>query len=263
MDDLIVLKIGGSVITDKSRPFHIRYDVVRRIAREIRDYLEEFPMNKLIIVHGGGSFGHFIVHEYFKYEQGLDQEALVEIHCAMLELSLALASEFRLHGLQVSVLPTHAYTSMSCGRILMELRPMMALLDSRVIPISYGDAVVDVCTHSIEILSGDTLAWELAYRLRARKLLFATSVDGIFSAPPGLPNAKLISELRLSELSRLRDSMGRVQGFDVTGGMYRKLVEGIGRIREDMEVFVFNGLRAGEIYRALKDRPGIGTVIRP
>ena len=57
MKDLILIKIGGSLITDKTKPYTTRPEVIKRIAKEIKEAVSEKDVN-LIIGHGAGSFGH-------------------------------------------------------------------------------------------------------------------------------------------------------------------------------------------------------------
>ncbi len=63
MKDMILVKLGGSLITDKSQPFTPRLDVIRRLAREIHAAREKNDI-KLIIGHGGGSFPHLPAKKY-------------------------------------------------------------------------------------------------------------------------------------------------------------------------------------------------------
>jgi isopentenyl phosphate kinase len=54
----IFLKLGGSLITDKTRIEHARRPVIRRLAREIKAAREARPDLQLVLGHGSGSFGH-------------------------------------------------------------------------------------------------------------------------------------------------------------------------------------------------------------
>ena len=54
-----LIKLGGSVITDKARPLTPRLEDIKRLTREIA----AVPGGK-IIVHGAGSFGHIKAAEY-------------------------------------------------------------------------------------------------------------------------------------------------------------------------------------------------------
>ena len=55
---MIFLKLGGSLITDKSRPETPRLEVISRIATEIAHAFNERPDLRLVLGHGSGSFGH-------------------------------------------------------------------------------------------------------------------------------------------------------------------------------------------------------------
>ncbi len=54
-----VLKIGGSILTDKTRDNAARLDEISRVAQEIAARPED-----LVLVHGAGSFGHFPAKRY-------------------------------------------------------------------------------------------------------------------------------------------------------------------------------------------------------
>ena len=62
--NLIFLKLGGSLITDKSNAHTARPDVLRRLAAEILTALDAQPDLRLVIGHGSGSFGHIPAHRY-------------------------------------------------------------------------------------------------------------------------------------------------------------------------------------------------------
>ena len=56
---LTILKLGGSVITKKSKPLTFNSDSVQKISKVIKKFNEP-----LIIVHGAGSFGHYYAKRY-------------------------------------------------------------------------------------------------------------------------------------------------------------------------------------------------------
>ncbi|MHB8562233.1 MAG: amino acid kinase family protein, partial [Thermoplasmataceae archaeon] len=56
---MIIIKLGGSVITDKSRYRTFRREITKKIIDVISEFEEE-----LILVHGGGSFGHIMAKRY-------------------------------------------------------------------------------------------------------------------------------------------------------------------------------------------------------
>ncbi|MDW3626632.1 MAG: hypothetical protein QOK72_08305, partial [Nitrososphaeraceae archaeon] len=51
---LVIIKLGGSVITFKEKPLSANYKAINNISKILSKL--EIP---LIIVHGGGSYGHY------------------------------------------------------------------------------------------------------------------------------------------------------------------------------------------------------------
>ena len=64
MSELVFLKLGGSLITDKAGELTARPRVIRRLAREVRTALNKRPDLKLVLGHGSGSFGHVVASRY-------------------------------------------------------------------------------------------------------------------------------------------------------------------------------------------------------
>jgi len=81
--EIILLKLGGSLLTDKNKPFSIREDVVRSVIQQIID-----ANKKIILIHGGGSFGHPLAKKY-NISTGIDSSisnqilGLTETHQSM------------------------------------------------------------------------------------------------------------------------------------------------------------------------------------
>jgi len=69
--DLLFLKLGGSLITDKTRPRRPRLDLMARLASEIVRAKFESADFRLVLGHGSGSFGHVPAREYGT-RQGVD-----------------------------------------------------------------------------------------------------------------------------------------------------------------------------------------------
>ena len=57
--EILLLKLGGSLLTDKNKPFFIREEVVKSTIQQIINANE-----KVILIHGGGSFGHPLAKKY-------------------------------------------------------------------------------------------------------------------------------------------------------------------------------------------------------
>ena len=61
---LVFLKLGGSLITEKSREATARKDVITRLAAELADIHRSNPNLRLLLGHGSGSFGHVPAKKY-------------------------------------------------------------------------------------------------------------------------------------------------------------------------------------------------------
>ena len=98
MSELVLLKLGGSVITDKNQPFTARENTIRRLAREMRQALEDQPHLCLVLGHGSGSFGH-VVGQKYRTRQGIfdtSEDIRRESWCGFVETAAAAARLNRL-----------------------------------------------------------------------------------------------------------------------------------------------------------------------
>ena len=74
MAELVFLKLGGSLITDKTHAYTVRPDKLDELAGQIAAALDSRPGLTLILGHGSGSFGHTAAKEY-QTRDGLNQSA--------------------------------------------------------------------------------------------------------------------------------------------------------------------------------------------
>jgi len=102
-----VLKLGGSLITDKNRPETLD-DAALAAARDaVASALADGAVDRLVVVHGGGSFGHHHASEHGVSTTAgtADAGAVMDIHSAMTELNRAVLN--RLHERDVPAVPVH------------------------------------------------------------------------------------------------------------------------------------------------------------
>jgi isopentenyl phosphate kinase len=129
-------------------------------------------------------------------------------------------------------------------------------------PVLGGDMLFDIAS-GFSVYGGDAISVDLALHFNAARLLFATDVDGVFTADPQRhPDARPISELSLSQMNGLMLSERKL---DVSGSMAGKLRE-IVRVREQiragMEVRIFSMMEPGRLCAALSGQDG-GTRVIP
>lgn len=258
-----LVKLGGSVITVKEKEFTPNITAINRLAKEIA----EAKLTALIVVHGGGSFGHPIAKEY-KIVEGYKTPnqtiGFSKARQAMTALNKIVIDSLIRHNLPaVAVQPSACITTRK-GRIqAFNSTPIQRLLNMGFIPVLYGDAVLDVET-GFTILSGDQLAAELAVLFEANKIVIAVDVDGLFTDDPkSSPNAKLIKETSLGELKGLLGRIREAKTVDVTRGMRGKITELIPALERGIQIEMVNAGKANRLYKALKGEKVRGTKIKP
>jgi len=217
---LLVVKLGGSAVTDKARPFLFKEQRARLFARELARVLA--TGGKAVIVHGGGSFGHPVASKYKLHEGGLTGEKLLgfaETRYWMNELNQRIVGVLLRHGIPAVAVQTSAIALMENGSLReLSTAPVERFLEMGLVPTLYGDVVPDL-GRGISILSGDVIAARLACALGASALIFLIGSGGVYSKPPGAPGAYLIRELGEEDMIEVGES----KGVDVTGGLRQKL----------------------------------------
>lgn len=257
----IILKIGGSVITDKGEELAARMQDMNRLAEEIR----EANVQNLIIIHGGGSFGHPLAQQY-AINSGFKEEnqriGFAETHHVMTVLNgLFMDALIWRNVPAVSITPSSCIITRN-GRIqCFEDAPLKALLKMGFLPVLYGDAVLDT-ELGFAILSGDQLVSNIATRFDAKRIIIGVDVDGLYDADPKVEKtAKMFKHLTLKELKRLQDKLGKPTACDVTGGMFGKIIELLPAIEHGIPITVVNATKPNYIYKALKGEIVEGTLI--
>ena len=262
MKDLIVLKIGGSTITDKfSETPKVNHENLKRISKEIASVYNKEKMS-LVIIHGAGSYGHAIVKDT-GIDKGIETEeqlrAFAETQRLQNELNCIVTKYLIDAGLPAIPCQASSFAVMESGRInQMDLSAIKGLLVAGMVPVLYGVPAYDkICKCSI--LSGDQIAPYIAVNLNAKRIIHITNVDGIFTSDPNKdPSAELIPEINSKNIGQVKEWLSGSTATDVTGGMFGKVSE---LLEIGIESQILNASVPGNIARALRGEK-IGTIIR-
>ena len=228
-----VLKLGGSVVTEKDTPETVDAEALGRAAAAVATV-----PGRVAVVHGGGSFGHHHAAEYgvSSTDGTRDDGAIRAIHGAMKRLNEAVVQALVEAGVAaVPVHPFSAATRTADGTLRLESGAAATMLDEGFVPVLHGDAVVHAGTGAT-IVSGDELVVSLARTLGADRVGVCSSVPGVYDA-----EGELID--RIGSFGDVADAVGASDSTDVTGGM-------AGKVREllslDAPAYVFDldGLEA-------------------
>lgn len=257
-----VLKLGGSVITNKEKTLTPSLPAIERLTKEI----SRANVSSLVLVHGGGSFGHPLAKRY-AIKEGYKNDAtqtlgFCETHQAMVTLNKLIVDTLIQHKiLAVAVSPSSCIVTKS-GRIhaMME-EPLKRLLQTGFVPVLYGDAVVD-SDLGFTILSGDQLTVYLAVRLNASRIIMGIDLDGLYTTDPKVDSsARLVKRVTLEELKGMIERIEESRVTDVTGGMLGKIVELMPAAERGIPSFILNAAKPNNVYKALKCEKVTGTLV--
>lgn len=250
---LTIIKLGGSVITDKSVPYKIEERNIYHIASDIGKYNKR----DIVLVHGGGSIGHYLVETF---ELSHPSKHASPLHIATLsfemdKLTNKIIEIFVEEGIPVMSVPTHAVLSTNAGMPKMvDLSSVKNMLSLGYIPLMKGDVILD-SERGFSILSGDDLSLLLATELGASRVIFLIDVDGIIGA-----DGKVVKKLKVGEFDEnLILPTGRK--IDVTGGLRKKLDVMKLLAEKGIQVYILNPKVRGRLLNALSDKPFLGTEV--
>jgi len=210
----VVLKLGGSVITDKDTPETVDDDALAAAV----DTVAAATLDRLVLVHGGGSFGHVAAADRgMGRTEGSHAAADVwAVHDAMRRLNDAVLR--RLHDAGVAALPVHPLSVAARdddGTLSLPLASTTTLLDEGFVPVLHGDAVGHAGSGAT-IVSGDELVTRLATGLGADRIGLCSTVPGVYDA-----DGQVIP--RITDVASVADALGDAESTDVTGGMAAKV----------------------------------------
>ena len=218
MSERLILKLGGSVITDKQADCAVNRAQLAAIASAIAGA----RTGGIVVIHGAGSCGHPEAKRYHldKGARAGETEGIVVTHRAVSSLNDAVVAALREKGVAAAgVHPLHAGIADNGRLIGFETRHLEKMLSLGMVPVIHGDVVMDL-TRGACIVSGDQLVRWLAVALRIGRVGLATDVPGV------LDEGEVVPSITKKTVAALR--IGSSRHTDVTGGMRGKIDELLG-----------------------------------
>ena len=250
------MKLGGSVLTDKARLRTPRRATIRRLAAELATIRQP-----LLVVHGAGSYGHILARRHKLNEGGVSASkrvAATRVQQDVKELDGIVVNAFIEAGIAAIPIPPSAVLSLNDGMVVTAyLTPFLEFSSMGFTPVTFGDVVRDL-RRGVAVCSGDVMMLELARAFRPERAVFATDVDGLFTADPKRRrDASLLEVVRPKDLEGIEFSTAT--RTDVTGsieGKVRRMFE----IAEHVgECLIVNGNVKNRVRDALRGRRVAGT----
>jgi len=245
---MILIKLGGSIITNKQKPLTPNISAINKIAIQLKKVREP-----IIIVHGGGSFGHYWSVRYDMHTKPAkySKKGVAIVKNSMIELNKIILDSFLKNKLNPYCLPPTDFMFGDKANTK-KVKEISRIAKDGFIPISYGD-VLWHGQNNFYILSGDRIMGILAKVLKPRLAIFVLDVDGVYS---DMKTKKILHEIKGQ-----KTAISKV-GMDVTGGMARKIKEATMISKGGVNVFLVNGNKPERIVNAIKGKKFEGTVFR-
>jgi isopentenyl phosphate kinase len=269
VDQLVFLKLGGALVTDKRGHEAVRADVLARLAREVAAWYARRDAS-LVLAHGSGSFAHQAVTATGLLERPADPMRLATVAAAARRLSIVVCDTLLAAGLPALPIPGSLLAVCRGGRVARVRLPLVTdALAAGLLPVVYGDAAPDPDAGAT-IADTETLLATLARSIQPApsRLILATDVDGVFRTDPALDAAPTpIAHLDPTrpEDRALAAGLGAapVGVVDVTGGMAAKVRTMLDLVadRPRTEVRIVSGLRPGAVAAALTGEPEAGGTL--
>ena len=251
MRSVTILKLGGSVITDKSKECTPDLPAIDRIIAQIARF-----HGPLVLLHGGGSYAHpFVTRVGLQngYKQKSQLRSISETELYLDQLTRIIGVALLLRERPFVPLRPMSFVTMNMGEITHSfLDPLKRALKLGLLPLIHGDLAFDA-TKGCGVISADQLASFLGIELNASRVLFGCDVDGVFSADPKTsPGPKMIRVVTRRNFDDVLKAVARGRSSDATGGMLGKVREAVRLARKGHESYIFNLRKEGLLKEALR-----------
>ncbi|MFW6082701.1 MAG: isopentenyl phosphate kinase [Chloroflexota bacterium] len=261
--DVVFVKLGGSLITDKGRPYTPRTAVIARLAREVRMCLDQQAGLGLLLGHGSGSFGHRAAEPYATREgvaTPAEWRGFAEVARAAARLNRIVTDAFLEAGVPVLSLQPSASARCRDGELVgLSVDPIRRSLEHGLVPMVYGDVAMDDLRGGT-IASTEQLFVHLAHHLRPSRILLLSQVRGVLDN-----HGRIVRKITPRTHSQWRDALSSSRTVDVTGGMADKVERMVKLVTQEpkIRVRVLTGDEPGLLTRVILGQElEAGTAIR-
>jgi isopentenyl phosphate kinase len=277
-DEIIFLKLGGSLITDKDKPYTPRIEKLNELALEIKTVLDSRPELLLILGHGSGSFGHTAAREYGTRDGVPTQSGIpaaedggrskrywhgfAEVKYQAAELTRYVIESLLKAGLPaISIHPSSSMVSNNREVIHHNIVAIRKALEVHLLPVVHGDVAFDESLGGTILSTEDVFAFLAdAERFSPTRILLAGIEAGVWEDFPA--RTKLVKQIQVSDYEKMRAGIGGSASTDVTGGMKAKVEEMLELIKKNkgLTVQIFSAEEKGFLTRALNGE-NVGTLL--
>ncbi len=262
MKKLILIKLGGGLITYKDRPYTIRLKVIKKLAKEIKKIISKKKDAFFIIGNGAGSFGHYEAVKY-KISGGIKNEnqkyGFAVVQNSVKVLNKIIVDELLKEKINViSIHQSSILTSINGKLKNIFTDSLEGFLNLKIIPAIYGDIVYDEKKGAHIFSTEDAFSFLInkfhGKKYKVEKVIYLTTVDGVL-------DKKNMVIPKIKDKMQLKKNLFNTDDFDVTGGMKHKVEQGLYLAKQGIKVYITSGVRKESIYHAVFDQNFYGTIV--
>jgi isopentenyl phosphate kinase len=283
MPELVFLKLGGSLITDKTQPYTARLDKLADLAAQIARALHTDPELRLVLGHGSGSYGHTAAKKYgtrdgvpaplrlppfSKKMGGVARwakgggywQGFAEVWYQASTLNRYVIQALHEAGVPAMTFSPAASVWSEDGRVAKwDLSQIETALAVGIVPVVHGDVIFDRAKGGT-ILSTEDLFEHLAQELHPERILLAGLEEAVWADFPA--RGHRVEALTRESFNEISTGVGGATGADVTGGMQSKVQQMLELVEQipGLQALIFSGEINGNIEKALKGEH-IGTLV--
>ncbi len=261
MKNLVLVKVGGSLITDKSVPFSLKKRALRVICEEVRRAWEQSGKT-LIVGHGAGSFAHVPAKKYATHKGVVNEQSyrgIAEVSDVAAQLNRIVVKELLAVGVNAVSFPPHAFmtaNNFELGKIWIE--SVELALAHHQLPVVYGDQMLDqvagCCVFSTERVLG-YLGLELKRKgYKVEQIIHCGKTNGVYDL-----EGETIEVITPENFLEIHKALGASGGTDVTGGMLHKVEEALVLAQQGIPGLIIDGIEKGSLAEAIGGRKVLGT----
>ncbi|MDR0957211.1 MAG: hypothetical protein LBM09_01385 [Candidatus Nomurabacteria bacterium] len=254
MKSLVFIKIGGSLLTDKSVPYQLNSDFIAKLGKLLPRKLPKDT--DFIIGTGGGSFGHYEATRYklnkpIKTSRQILGAAVT--HLSVQKLQQIVAQKFLDAGKPIFTMSPSSFCEVKNGKIIARTEIIESAFKNGFIPLVHGDGAFDD-QKKVRIISTESVGLAILQSLKKKysqmTAIFLTNVDGI------IKDGEVMSSINRAEFCDFKAVASK--SFDVTNGIYEKIEMGLQSTNLGIKTIIANG-NTGDVVKKILRGDKIGT----
>lgn len=214
----------------------------------------------VIVLHGTGTFGKppALKYGYLDGRLGRERRAVVaEVSSQLAQMEASVLTCLQAAGLHPFRLPVVSLARCFGARVRLTGTALVAdLLARGMTPVIGGNFALD--EDGFMVYSSDSIAVDLAIAMQAESLVLATSAHGVYRNFGR--DEEIFPHLCPGDVASI-DSVDAAT-HDVSGGMRKKIVNGLRAAQQGIPTFIVDGRIPGNLLRTFSGTPLSGTRLR-